>query len=200
MVYLTLHSGDFKKKIEHWDLALKIQVLDFVAKSIDKVRAQAAKDEIIANETGYRNPYFARMSQPNTAGRLTERTGKMIKLLEEDLHEPFDGGVVRDKRTTAFRIRAYKSPASASSSYFRGQLRLEVSDVLPNWVLNQGKHPRKGEPSFDVMPKESPLTVKFRFLWENRGRPYLLPAVEKLYPQIITEAQQMVDSLIGYLK
>ena len=89
-----------------------------LAQAVDNIRRRAV-DNIIPNVTGERNPRRARKMQPAVSGKLTERTGLLIKMLTHKA-KPLGGawsvkpGAITASKTSKLTTNALKGQIKVS--------------------------------------------------------------------------------------
>jgi hypothetical protein len=161
---------------------------------LDDVRL-AAVQEIIPSKDPSNRIGFTRMyrNQPSTPGKLTERTGALIKMLK-DL-SPWDRKTARSHSMSGDAMQGKVNITSLGSTIaeeYQGTLSAFIRNDSKYWPWNKGNVKKQS-----ARPTKQQLF--FRFMWETgiRGekRPFIAPAGEKL--KFSTEAiiQAKLDHL-----
>lgn len=128
------------------------KVFHALAANLDEIRMSAANDFIIPNTTGTRHPYKAAKLQPAVDGKLTERTGNLIKMLRHKAKVPgrhwFFGTVntvARVKKAT-LRTNAFRGTITVVDDFgglqetYRAELRVDIdSSALLNEKVERSK-------------------------------------------------------------
>lgn len=166
-----------------------------LAQAVDNIRRRAP-DNIVKNVTGERNPYKAAKIQPAIPGKLTERTGLLIKML---IHKskPLGGawsvkpGSIRAGKTSKLTTNALKGQVKVSGGFgsflesYLATLRVYIESGSPilndkmarlytGWVNTEQGRRR--------IPSQSKKQLAIRFQHETgiRGqkRPFIAPAAQ----------------------
>lgn len=210
MVRITIDSKSLEGRMSRFEMTMRPRIFEVLGVSFDNIRARAAQS-IIPNITGFRNPHFARKIQPSTSGKLTERTGKMIKALKYDTQNPGSGyskGSIRTKVTPALTMRLRYTPNLRNIETYEGNLLPIIREPLAAFLSNRGNYrPDKQGNRIDAMPKETAKTIRARFLWENTSvkgskgrRRYLGEAVKIELELMNRKLEDVLDSMSFYLK
>ena len=167
-----------------------------LSKSIDNIRKNAV-NYIIPNSAGTRDPHKAAKNQPAVSGKLTERTGLLIKMLTHKTNPLGGGWSVAQGATTAGRTsklttNALKGMIKVSGGFgtisesYLGTLRVYISagsgivndrfaKRYTGWVKDfEGKSRRLP----DMTRKQ--LAIRFQHETGIRGakRPFIAPSAQ----------------------
>ena len=176
---------------------------------LDIIRMTAAKEFIIPNITGFRNPYRAAKAQKTHPTKLTSRTGNLVKMLKnrakvpgKHWHYGTSTTAARVKSAT-LRTNAFRGKISVLEGYgglretYRAELRIDIdaSKMLSDKV---GYHMTGHKVSENIMDQSAPdiqfrkqktlrretkKTLAMRFKHETgirgKARPFMRPAAEK---------------------
>ena len=106
------------------------EILRAIGTYLDMSRANASR-EIIPNVTGTRNPYHARKKQPSTPGKLTERTGNLQQMLEDDMGAAWKvtANTARKKTSALEGLVKIESGKNTKLERYVGTLRVNVTDA-----------------------------------------------------------------------
>lgn len=175
----------FNKRISVKMREHEIAIKTALAIGLSNTRVRAA-ERIIPNRTSGRgggkiqNPYFARKQQPNTAGRLTSRTGKLKLMLgnRASASNPLNGwkniknrNKLATQNSTAFKSQVRIIRGSKTSNRYEATIRVKVTGGDQRLFATSGGQ-----------PQESLRTLAVRFNWETgiRGqkRPIFRPVIK----------------------
>lgn len=177
-------SRALKKKQKLYKQGMQEDIGEF----LDLVRRVAGEEIMIAPKG---KTFFERRKVRSTPGKLTVRTGRMRYLLKQDLKASWSGKgkILYKKNTSAFKMQARVIKKNKVDSGFIATIRIYISNI-PNKVSYIGSGRRK-------MPAVTKLTLKMRFSWEYRGRPYLHPASVKKLNVLRYKIQSNIDMYLG---
>jgi hypothetical protein len=167
-------------------------ILDEITDYLDNVRKDAVSEIIPAKNPSNRSG-FVRMyrEQPSTPGKLTERTGSLIRMLK-DLSS-WNRTKSRSRSMSGDAMQgnvAVTTAGTVIAEQYYGSLSVNIRSESRYWPYNRGKA--------GTYPTKQQLF--FRFMWETgiRGekRQFLEPAAKR--QQVFTE--RIVEQKLNHLE
>lgn len=167
-------------------------VLNEMQSYLDRVRLNAAEKQIIpTNYPNVKNPYVLAKWQKSTPGKLTERTGALIKMLKDIT--PWKPGNTRTRTMSGDAMQGTIKVTTKGlivGEEYMGELRASIKSESKYWPIQSGK----------ALNRPTKQQLVMRFKWETgiRGetRPFMLPAGNA--EEIKTE--KIIQSKINYLE
>lgn len=189
--YLLRQVGPTGKLVRKYRAMMMISL----AQAVDNIRRRAT-DNIIKNATGERDPHKAAKIQPAIPGKLTERTGLLIKMLVHKA-KPLGGawsikpGATTAGRTSKLTTNALKGQVKVSGGFgtvaesYLATLRVYIESGSP--ILNDKMarfytgwvNTEQGRRRIPAQAKKQ-LAMRFRHETGIRGqkRPFIAPAAQ----------------------
>jgi len=185
--YVTYEINSLKLKMARDQYRMNAQKLlgDF----LDNLLIYGKDVALIPNTTMTRNPNIARRYQPSTPGRLTTRTGKLFSILKDTLENRWNrkgtsdgwvgqGNMIYKKMGYALQMRIHAEALVGKENY-KATIKEDILHLPPRMTRTRiGK---------SKLPKETKQTLKFRLLWEKRGRPMFKNGVQQNKNKLMVE-------------